>query len=248
MSKRRACVRAVNSFVSLVVILALIVFGSYSAYALWDNRQIYNAAQNVQLEIRKLKPAVEAEDGPSFEELLAVNPDVKAWVTMDGTKIDYPILQGSSNLSYINTDVYGNFALAGSIFLDCRNSGEFTDTYSLVYGHHMANSNMFGDLDLYRDPGFFRRHTTGTLITKDGVYDLSVAAVLMVKASEERIFEVPWDQNPDQLIAFTRENAELINDNMPELGSPVQFFALSTCSSDFTDARTIVLTTMTRRA
>ena len=248
MSIRRACVRTVNSFVSLVIILALLLFGSYSAYALWDNRQIYSAAQNVQLQMKELKPDIQAETGPSFEELLAINPDVRAWVTMDGTKIDYPVLQGETNLSYINTDVYGKFALAGSIFLDCRNSPDFSDTYNLVYGHHMANSNMFGDLDLYKDPKFFRENTTGTLITRDGVYDLTVLALIMVSASEDNIFEVPRNQNPDTVIAFTRENAELLSDKMPQLGEDVQFFALSTCSSEFTDARTIVLTAMNRRA
>ena len=248
MSIRRACVRTVNSFVSLVIILALLLFGSYSAYALWDNRQIYSAAQNVQLQMKELKPDIQAETGPSFEELLAINPDVRAWVTMDGTKIDYPVLQGETNLSYINTDVYGKFALAGSIFLDCRNSPDFSDAYNLVYGHHMANSNMFGDLDLYKDPKFFRENTTGTLITRDGVYDLTVLALIMVSASEDKIFEVPRNQNPDTVIAFTRENAELLSDKMPQLGEDVQFFALSTCSSEFTDARTIVLTAMNRRA
>ena len=247
MSIRRACVRAVNSMVSLVIILAMLLFGSYSAYALWDNRQIYSAAQDVQLQMRELKPDVEAENGPSFEELLAINPDVKAWVTMDGTAIDYPILQGETNLSYINTDVYGRFALAGSIFLDCRNKGDFSDCYNLVYGHHMANSNMFGDLDLYKDAAFFRKNTTGTLITRDGVYDLTVLALIMVPASEDRIFDVPRNQNPDTVIAFTLENAELLSDAMPQLGEEAQFFALSTCSSEFTDARTIVLTSMTRR-
>ena len=248
MSFRRACVRTVNSFVSLVIILALLIFGGYSAYALWDNQQVYNAAQNVQLEMKKLKPVIEeTEDGPSFEELLAVNPDVKAWVTMDGTQIDYPILQGDTNMSYINTDVYGNFALAGSILLDCRNSGDFSDIYNLVYGHHMDNSNMFGDLDLYRDEDFFRKNTTGTLITRDGVYDLSVLALLIVPASENRVFEVTWNQDPNTVIAFAVENAEYISDNLPQPGDEVQFLALSTCSSDFTDARTIVLTSMNRR-
>ncbi len=248
MSIRRACVRTVNSFVSLVIILALLLFGSYSAYALWDNRQIYSAAQNVQLQMKELKPDIQAETGPSFEELLAINPDVRAWVTMDGTKIDYPVLQGETNLSYINTDVYGKFALAGSIFLDCRNSPDLSDAYNLVYGHHMANSNMFGDLDLYKDPKFFRENTTGTLITRDAVYDLTVLALIMVSASEDNIFEVPQNQNPDTVIAFTRENAVLLSDKMPQLGEDVQFFALSTCSSEFTDARTIVLTAMNRRA
>ena len=103
---------AANALVNLVVILCLSVAGIYAAYALWDNSRVYTAASDVQADMVKIKPAVEEEGGASFEELLAINPDVCAWVMVDNTKIDFPVLQGSTNLTYINRDVYGNFALA----------------------------------------------------------------------------------------------------------------------------------------
>ena len=120
---------AANALVNLVVILFLSVAGIYAAYALWDNSRVYTAASDVQADMVKIKPAVEEEGGASFEELLAINPDVCAWVMVDNTKIDFPVLQGSTNLTYINRDVYGNFALAGSIFLDTRNQRDFSDAY-----------------------------------------------------------------------------------------------------------------------
>src|SRR5690554_3268386 len=109
--------KVANSLISFVVLLSLCIAGLYASYALWDNSRVYAKVDNVQEDILKLKPQINEEEDvePSFEELLAINPDVRAWVTLDNTKIDYPILQGESNLSYINTDVYGNFSLAGSI-------------------------------------------------------------------------------------------------------------------------------------
>lgn len=41
-----------------------------------------------------------------------------AWLTIDDTKIDYPVMQGKDNTEYLNKDPYGDYALAGSIFLD----------------------------------------------------------------------------------------------------------------------------------
>ena len=120
----------------------------YSAYALWDNSQVYAAADNVQAELLQFKPKAGADNGASFEELLGINPDVCAWVTLDNTAIDYPVVQGEDNFTYVNTDVYGDFSLAGSIFLDVNCDKNFTDPYSLLYGHHMEESKMFGDLDL----------------------------------------------------------------------------------------------------
>lgn len=118
MQALKVLLKAANFCVSLVVILTMCAAGAFSVYALWDNSQVYRAAGDVQASMLHLKPQADptAAEGPTFDELLAVNPDVCAWLTLDGTNIDYPVLQGESNLSYINTDVYGNFALAGSIF------------------------------------------------------------------------------------------------------------------------------------
>ena len=106
MNFHRFFLKTANSLVSLVVILFLTVAGVYSGYALWDNAQVYAAVDDVQSELLKLKPDVSEEDGASFEELLAINPDVCAWLTLDNTGIDYPVVQGEDNLSYINTYRY----------------------------------------------------------------------------------------------------------------------------------------------
>ena len=179
---------------------------------------------------------------------MAINPDVRGWLTLDGTAIDYPVLQGETNFSYINTDVYGEFALAGSIFLDSDCDGGFRDPYSLLYGHHMENSRMFGDLDLYKDETFFGENTTGTLILPDRTYQLETIACLLVPASEEAIFETQqWNQNLNGLLDFAQSNAlnwsEETDRKFREDGG-TQLLAMSTCSAEFTDARTILLAWM----
>ncbi len=247
--------KGANALVSFVVAVFLIVAGTYSVYALWDNEQIYAAADNVQADMIKLKPKVtvtaegeEEEEGATFDELLAINKDIRAWVTVDNTNVDFPVVQGEDNLSYINTDIYGNFALAGSIFLDSRNAPDFSDAYSLLYGHHMANSGMFGDLDLFKDERFFHDNRTGMLILPDRAYNLEIYACLLVKASEDNIFEpeaVSGDMN--KLYDFCTENAMYVHAETIEAARndpSAKTLALSTCSSEFTDARTIVLAVM----
>ena len=159
MKFHKAVLRVANVLFNLVVISLLLTAGSYSAYALWDDNRIYAQAGDVQADMIKMKPEVVQEEdkapGADFSALQAVNPDVCGWIAMDNTEIDYPILQGSTNHIYVNTDVYGNFSLAGSIFLDSRNERDFTDAYSLLYGHHMEDHKMFGDLDLYKEKKFF---------------------------------------------------------------------------------------------
>ena len=247
----RFILKLANSLLNFVMIISLLLAGTYAGYALWDNNQVYAAASNVQADMIKLKPILtENEDeGASFEELLAINKDVCAWVTVDNTNIDFPILQGETNLTYINRDVYGNFALAGSIFLDSRNDKEFHDIVSLLYGHHMDQSDMFGDLDKYKDETFLKENTTGLLILPDRSYDLEIFACILTDASNDVIFE-PQEYRSDinKLLRLAEQEGLHYNaDKLEELkktNGQKQILILSTCSTEFTDARTIVLAEM----
>ncbi|MCF0120141.1 MAG: class B sortase [Oscillospiraceae bacterium] len=234
-----------NKLLDLVVAAALLIGGLYAAYALWDNLQIYTAANQVQLEMKKLKPVQTEEKGSDFSELQALNHDVCAWITLDGTNIDFPVLQGDTNLTYINHDVYGDFSLSGSIFLDSGNRRDFTDPYSLIYGHHMENSLMFGDLELYEDRTFFEENSTGTLLLPGETCRLEILACILTNSGDESVFNPRrWQEDSAKLLRSLGERAlNVRRDALEAIASEENFrlVALSTCSSEFTDARTVVL-------
>lgn len=239
--------KSANAFISAGVVLFLLIAGAYSGYALWDNAQVYASVDAVQSGLLELKP--DEDGGASFDELRAINPDVCAWLTLDHTKIDYPVLQGKDNLTYINTNVYGEFALAGSIFLDSGCDNTFHEKYSLLYGHHMANRKMFGDLELYEKREFFEKNKTGTMILPERSYKLEIFACLKVAASEETIFTPQkWQRDNSGLLSFVRINATYIHqDTINKIGTSEDFsqvLAMSTCSSEYTDARTVILAVM----
>ncbi len=255
----RFILKVLNGAISLVVCVALAAAGLYAGYALWDNQQIYSAAENVQSALLAFKPkAVEEGEeakGPSFDELLEINEDVCGWISMDSTAIDHPILRGETNLTYINKDAFGNFALAGSIFLDCRCKKDFSQPYNLLYGHHMANHGMFGDLDLFKQEDFFNNNATGTLMIPGEVHPLRVLACMVTEASNDAIFEPDsWQDDLEKLVEYCVENALYVRQDTLEMleqqwenerlgaGPAPRVLALSTCSAEYTNARTIVLT------
>lgn len=243
----RGILQACELAVDIVIALALLLCGSFGAFALWDNEQVLTSAEDVRAELLQWKPAA-AEEGmlpdntEQFAQLRKINPEVRGWITMEGTKIDFPVLQGSNNLSYISRDVFGNFSLAGSIFLDSRDDPGFGESYALLYGHHMADGNMFGDLDKFKQEAFFSESSGGQLILPGQSFRLEVAAVLVVSASEKQIFDPEYVRSHrDSWLTFLREEATLLREDLLAEG---QFLALSTCSAEFTDARTVVLTRM----
>lgn len=226
--------RFLDRLTGAVVGLLLMLLAVYAGYALWDNGQVYAAAAEVRTSLLALKPA---EDGDSFAALRAVNDDVRGWVTLDGTGVDYPVVQGADNLTYVNTDVYGAFSLAGSIFLDSRCAPDFSDGCSLLYGHHMAGGQMFGDLEKYQDAAFLASHTGGTLLLPERTCRLEVLGCLLISASEPQIFQ-PEGQDAAAVLDWAAETALVWRKGA---AMPQRVLALSTCSSAFTDARTVVL-------
>lgn len=240
--------RLINFILSLFIAACLFLSAAYALYALWDNSRVYQDATNIQADMIKLKPEAAEEEGLGFEALMAINPDVRAWLTMDNTNIDYPVLQGESNLTYINHDVYGDFSLSGSVYLDSLNAPDFTDPYNLLYGHHMDGGRMFGDLDKYKDETFFWENDSGTLLLPDRSYDLQVFAVLVQNAGERRIFmPLSWNSSTEEeMLGFVSENALFLRPEIVEKikEDELQVLSLSTCSGEFTDARTVVLAAM----
>jgi SrtB family sortase len=72
-----------------------------------------------------------------LDEMHSEYTDLVGFLTVEGTNIDYPVMQGIDNSHYLNTDPFGAYSLSGSIFLDSRSSPDFSDEYSVIYGHHM---------------------------------------------------------------------------------------------------------------
>ena len=249
MKSSEVLLKSINRILNFIVMVSLLVVGLFAAYALWDNNTVYAAAHDVQLEMMKIKPQLDAEDGHSFEELLKINKDVAAWVTVDNTNIDYPIVQGETNLTYVNTDVYGNFALAGTIFIDTRNNRDFTDTYSLLYGHDMAEGKMFGDIQLFKNESFFKSNRTGTLILPDRAYKLEIFSCILVNASDDKIFDpTVWQGDIQPLLDYAKSESlylhDSIIDKVEQHNGEAQILALTTCTYEFTDARTVLLAYM----
>lgn len=231
----RALDRALTAVAGVILVLALL----YSGYALWDTWRIYEGAA-VDENLLKYKPSPNVVGSNDFAELLAINPDVCAWLTVDGTSIDYPVVRGEDNVAYVNTDVYGEFSLSGSIFLDCRNAADFSDAYSLVYGHHMEGNVMFGELAYFTEAAYFEEHPLGTLLLPDGTYDIEFFACLQVDAYDAQIYGPGKLTEGEVMALLERVCSEALQYRDIGVSGKDRVLALSTCSDASTNARTVV--------
>lgn len=222
------------SSVAAVIIMLMLVYGGYS---LWDSYMI-NQGAFLSGDLLKYKPSGGAGDNLSLEELLAQNPDTRGWLTIDDTHIDYPVVQGETDMEYINTDVFGEFSLSGSIFLSCLNSGDFSDPYNLIYGHHMDNGGMFGDVMEFLDADYFENHQTGTLYLLHETYDITLFACIEADSYDPLIYSPGPEYDNQKLLDYLRESSVRYRD----IGVTAQdrIVGMSTCVDAVTNGRAIL--------
>jgi sortase B len=119
---------------------------------------------------------------PQFQPLLAINQDIVGWLSIDGTEVDYPVLQAEDNEFYLTRNYKKEQTRAGSIFLDFRNRIDGTDRNTVIYGHRMKDDSMFGGLKKYLDKKYLDAHPVIYYDTLYGSYDLEIFSVYRTTA------------------------------------------------------------------
>ena len=226
-----------DNIVNILIILCFLPILIYGIYSMWDSNQIYNNADASLYET--YRPS--SEDKLSFEELQKINPEVFGWITIKDTNINYPLVQSSNNSKYVNTDSKGEFSLTGSLFLDSRNQKNFYDINNIIYGHNMEKKAMFGELKDFENKEFFEKHKYGELYYEDKWHKIEFFAFLYADAYDSVLYNTGLYGIDDykMYLEYVKRKAEHFR-NLP-FQPEDHFVALSTCSSNSTNGRHILI-------
>ena len=240
MKKAAMAARVGNRILSIMAGILILLMLSYGMYSLWDTYKIY-ANSFADEELLKFRPTDDGEDNPTLKDLKKLNPDVKAWIQVPKTNIDYPVVQGQDDMEYINKKVYGEFELSGAIFLSCLNKDDFSDPYNLVYGHNMKNGGMFADVADFTNKEYFETHQKGKLYLTDATRKIRFFACMKVTAADAKIYHPDGyhKENLKDLLDYIQANAVQYRDvNVADENSLI---ALSTCSEAETNGRVVLI-------
>ena len=208
--------RHLNNAYDNAILLVCIVCMLIGGYSMIDNYNIYHQVE-AQQKVGYLPKVSEKEI--TFKDA----PLATAWLYVPDTNMNYPIMQGEDNLEYINKDYNGKYSLAGSIFLDFKNKKDFSDSYNILYGHHMDKGYMFGALDKYEDKEYFDKHKTGYVLSKEHIYKIEFTKYDTTEATDETIFSL---DTKNQARGYTEED---------------KLIALTTCKTPNTLYRCVLL-------
>lgn len=180
-TKGCGCMKKAIRIIVLVIAVCAMIF---SGYKLWNIYKEYAAGDKLygEYENRYVIQAVgdlEVEEDSfniDFDALLAENKDVVGWIYNEGTVINYPIVQAKDNDYYLRRMLDGSYNIAGSIFIDYRNSPDLTDFNTIIYGHNLKNGSMFGALKEYKYQDYYDKHSTMYIYTPQESYAIELIA------------------------------------------------------------------------
>lgn len=193
-------------------------------------------------------PLPETQILPQYRDLYEQNGDMVGWLRIEGTDIDYPVMQTpGDNEYYLRRGFDKLYATSGTLFLDERCSlGPDPTANWLIYGHNMSDGTMLGELDRYADPDFYAEHPTFTFDTLTTPGTWQVVAVIRTKLGQDEwpyytFFDArsraEWQRRVDAILELALYDTGVT----PEYGD--QLLTLSTCgtSSFYTNERFAVL-------
>jgi sortase B len=195
-------------------------------------------------------PDVEFPDGmlEKYAELYAKNNDLVGWIKIDEIGLSLPVVQGDDNKEYLKHDFDGNYNKYGSIFMNCDNDAKNLNYNTAIFGHHMTDTAMFGNLDLYKDVEYYKKAPVIEFNTIYGDYKWKIFAVFITNGTAEGDDGYIFDYTFTDL-SSTEEVEKFLGEidqralYKPEVDISVsdKILTLSTCCYDFPDARLIVV-------
>lgn len=174
-----------------------------------------------------------------FSALREINHDIAAWLTCDGTRINYPIVQGNDNSFYLNHLFDGKPDKAGCLFIDSRNTPDFADKNTVIYGHNMKNNSMFAVLIEYKKQAFYDFHPDMLLLTPQENYVIEIFSGYVTDTKNES-----WKTQFNDRNDFSNWIANVYAKSMfvsgVEVSDADRIITLSTCTYEFEDARYVL--------
>lgn len=232
----------------MAIALSLALIG-YSLYQIWHTSDTYAREERIRQQMAQYKPVPVEEQAESKTEIVnqnvvdakTVNPDVVGWLTVDGTRIDYPFVQAGDNDYYLHRDINETYSFAGTAFMDFRSDPTFSGLLSVVYGHNMRNGTMFSDVGRYNEAGYFNEHQTGWLYLPNATYQLEIVAYMRVSKNDEMLYRGAYSDDVEKqaFLDYMAQNALRYRDL--SLTPRDSLIVLSTCTSNRKEQRNVVI-------
>ena len=182
---------------------------------------------------------------PIYREMHEANENFAGWLYVDGTNLEYPIMQGPDNKFYLSHDMDGAYDKYGMLILDQNCNIGYDCPQLIIYGHNVNSGKLFGELLFYKEEAYCNYHPQicfDTLYGR-GTYTVFAAFTTTVSEAEKngKMFS-NWNftdkKTYDDFVSWAKNNSLYQRDYTPKFGDEI--LSLVTCEHSDDEGRFIV--------
>ena len=176
---RRRCNYIMRKIVYTIITILLIGLVLISSYLIFKEKKQNEKQENTfedLIEIVEENIENQEERKIDINKLYEENKDIVGWLKIDNTTINYPIMQNINDPNYyLRRDFYKNYSSYGTPYM--AKQCNLNSDNIVIYGHHMKNNKMFGELEKYKSKDFYNNHKIITFTTLEKEYSYEIFAV-----------------------------------------------------------------------
>ena len=187
---RRRCNYIMRKIVYTIITILLIGLVLISSYLIFKEKKQNEKQENTfedLIEIVEENIENQEERKIDINKLYEENKDIVGWLKIDNTTINYPIMQNINDPNYyLRRDFYKNYSSYGTPYM--AKQCNLNSDNIVIYGHHMKNNKMFGELEKYKSKDFYNNHKIITFTTLEKEYSYEIFAVFKTTVYTKNTF------------------------------------------------------------
>lgn len=224
----------------IIVFCGLKIFQKHRGYYV-DSKTYENLRNMSPLTDSTLNknPNEKKEDSLNEKNLKNINSDYSFWIKVDGTNVDFPVVQGKDNDFYLKHDFNKEKSFSGSIFVDYNNDVN-KDKNIVIYGHNMKNDAMFAQMNQFKNPNFFDANKYITLYRHGEQEKYEIFSVYQANAKDLKL-SLSFPNNEDFYKYEKDQASKSLFKRDLTLTPEDKIITLVTCGYEFDDARIVIV-------
>jgi len=226
----------------LLFVLSVLLIALYFTFNSREEHYPVKENKKENIIIEKQKSKVE-----ELNELYKENSDLYGWITIDGTKIDYPVMYTKGEDYYLYRDFYKKKYNPGSLFIDKYNTITPRDSNLIIHGHNMDDGSMFHDLINYKDENFYKEHKMIKFYTLTEEKEYEIVSVFLSKVynTDDNVFKYYKFYDASNETEYNSYITNIKNIDLYETGVSASYddnlITLSTCEYSQENGRLVVV-------
>ena len=237
--KNKKYKKVILNFIVYMILLFILIYSGIKIFKWYidktNNNEIVEQIKSTAIveEENEEKKQNKEEYAVDFSKLKEKNEETVAWIKVNNTNVEYPIVKAANNSFYLNHSFDKSKNSAGWIFADYKNKFDNTDKNIVIYGHNMRDGSMFGSLKNILNSDWYdnEENTNITLYTDNEKSIYKVFSIYKIESEDYYIKTEFSNENEFEKFIETLKKRSIKNFNI-DISKSDNILTLSTCANN----------------